>query len=182
MNYEKAIRNSSSLDEIFEIVKEIGREAIGVERLDIRILLTDLGYSYNGFIGAFYHYPTNTITLNLSPLREIAEKYPKLIKYYLFHLLLHEYVHALGVSKELRTRKIVYLISKEYFGENHILTQLSLDMGKVLLQLERENSISNYRKDFFEEIDEIFSEIFDNISGMMSSSWAEIDFSFDFDY
>ncbi len=153
MSYEREIRNASSIYDLFSIVKEIVGEYTGIERLNTEIVFSELGFYENGFIGALYHPYSNTIAINTSPLRKIVQRYPSLVKYYLFHLLLHEYIHALGISNEIKTRKLAHTISKKYFGEKHILTRLSINMKSIFYE-ERENF-----DDFFNEIDRIFSMI-----------------------
>ena len=44
---------------------------------------------------------------------------------FVYTLLLHEYLHALGHIREDKVRFLVYRIAKECFGEEHMATKLA---------------------------------------------------------
>lgn len=119
----------------FEEVKEIVRKSEKRSRAGLMLGLQELGSSLNGFIGAYFPVSSNIIVVNKSPLRRIINTNPKLIKPYGFHVLLHEYIHSLGFLDEQITRQKTYEISKKHFGENHIATQLSINMKKFFPNL-----------------------------------------------
>ena len=73
--------------------------------------------------------------LNNTPIRRIHETNPDLLKPYGFHVLLHEYIHSLGILDEDATRQKTYEISKEHFGEEHIVTQLSTNIHQFFPNL-----------------------------------------------
>jgi len=56
---------------------------------------------------------------------EAASKSKRLINSFVYVLLLHEYLHALGRPREAQVRPLVYKISRESFGQDHITTQLA---------------------------------------------------------
>jgi len=119
----------------FEEVKEIVKITENKSRAGLMLGLQELGASYDGFIGAYFPVSSNIIVLNKSPLKRIIETNSKLIKPYGFHVLLHEYIHSLGFLDEQITRQKTYEISKKYLGENHIATQLSINMKKFFPNL-----------------------------------------------
>ena len=90
----------------------------------------------------------------------------KIINYYVFHILLHEYIHALGVYDEQRTRKIAHIISDHYFGQNHTLTQLAKDVGKFFPQTKPKERIRvryiepSMPEDFDRQISQFINQIF----------------------
>ncbi len=49
-------------------------------------------------------------------------------------MLVHEYLHALGYVSEAEVRSLVYKISKECFGEDHIVTKLAEETPWMLLK------------------------------------------------
>lgn len=112
------------LIETFEEVKKIVRKSEGRSRAGLMLGFQELGSSMNGFIGAYYPVASNIIVMNQTPIRRIVETNPELLKPYGFHVLLHEYIHSLGFLNEAITRQKTYEISKEHFGEKHIITQL----------------------------------------------------------
>jgi len=123
------------LIDTFEQVKEIVRKEEGRSRAGLMLGFQELGATNNGFIGAYYPVASNIIVMNKTPLRRIAETNPKLLQPYAFHILLHEYIHSLGFLNETITRQKTYEISKKYFGEKHIITQLSTNIEKFFPNL-----------------------------------------------
>jgi len=97
--------------------------------------LQELGSTMQGFIGGYYPVESNLIVLNKTPLRRIHETDPVLMKPYSFHVLLHEYIHSLGVLDEGLTRRKTYFISSECFGEDHLVTEFAKDMNKFFPNL-----------------------------------------------
>ena len=120
------------LIEIFETVKEAVRKNEGRSRAGLMLGLQELGASVDSFVGAYYPVSSNIIIINKTPLRRIIQSNKKLLKPYLFHVLLHEYIHALGFLDEYITQQKTYEISRKYFGEDHIVTQLSTNIIKFL--------------------------------------------------
>jgi hypothetical protein len=90
--------------------------------------LQELGASLSGFVGAYYPVTSNIIVVNKTPLKRITETNTKMLKPYIFHILLHEYLHSLGFIDENITRIKTYQISKNYFGDKHIVTKLATNM------------------------------------------------------
>lgn len=135
MDYEKRLENAKSFADIFEIVKEIVKEYVGLEQAGLLVGLTDLGMHSKGFIGAFYSLEANMIIMNKKPLARILQTNPSLYKYYIFHVMLHEYVHSIGSYDEAQTRQLVYEISSHYFGNSHKVTQLALNIEKFIPNL-----------------------------------------------
>ncbi len=106
-----------SIQDIFELVKET------VSRY--------LGRFPQGFIGAYYAPSANTIVINSRILGKVKNTY--LYKPYIFHILLHEYIHSLGFYDEQETRQLTYRISKEL--DDPILIQLAEDMTRYFPEL-----------------------------------------------
>ena len=53
---------------------------------------------------------------------------------FVYSLLLHEYLHALGHAHESEVRSLVYIVSKECFGEDHTITELAETSPWILLK------------------------------------------------
>jgi len=116
----------------FESVKEVVRKIEGRSRAGLMLGLQELGAYMNGFVGAYYPVESNIIVMNKTILRRINETNPELLKPYSFHILLHEYIHSLGVVDEYAAKQKTYEISRKYFGEDHLVTEFSKDMRKFL--------------------------------------------------
>ena len=78
-------------------------------------------------LGAYHPLGTNNIVLNraLVHIVEVATESTLLVNAFVYILLLHEYLHALGRPSEAQVRPLVYKISRESFGEDHIATKLA---------------------------------------------------------
>ena len=135
MNFEKELEKAKTFSDIFEIAKEITRQHLGMEQAGLMVGISDLGSHSQGFIGAFYSLNSNMIIINKKPLARILHTNPSLYNYYLFHVMLHEYIHSIGSYDEMQTRQLVYEISEHYFGANHIVTQLASNMEKFMPNL-----------------------------------------------
>ena len=79
-----------------------------------------------------FHRFSSAIIFNKTPLRRITETDQKLIKPYVFAVLVHEYLHSLGYLDEQSARALSYNICKEIFGQDHPSTQIALDLNKFL--------------------------------------------------
>ena len=126
---------NQSLIETFEEVKKVVAKNEHRSRAGLMLGLQEIGASLDGFIGAYYPVASNIIIVNKTPLRRILETDKALLKPYIFHVLLHEYIHALGFLDEETTGQKTYEISKQQFGEHHIITQLSTDIRKFFPNL-----------------------------------------------
>jgi len=78
-------------------------------------------------IGAFHTMGTNGIVMNRTTLDMITHQARSLreINSYVYSILLHEYLHALGYAEEREVRKLVYDVSLDTFGPEHPATQIA---------------------------------------------------------
>ena len=107
------------MPEIFETVKKDVRKIFGRHRAGLSLGLAEMGMFKGGFIGGMHFHPGTEIVMNTSPLKIILESQPyEIIWAYTYHILLHEYIHSLGVIDERRCRTITLNISEEVFKDN----------------------------------------------------------------
>ena len=135
MIYKKSLKKANNFSDIFLLVKKIVQDYLGKDQAGLLVGLSDLGTYGQSFLGAFYSLDANTIIINKRPLNRIKQTQPNLYNPYVFHVLLHEYIHSLEVFDECQVRMLVYEITKKYFGENHLATQLALDLEKFIPNL-----------------------------------------------
>jgi len=135
MPYKKLLEKANNFSDIFLLVKGVVRNYLGKDQAGLLVGLSDLGIYGHAFLGAFYSLDANTIVINKRPLKKIKQVNPNLYNPYVFHVLLHEYLHSLGVFDEEQVLMLVYDITKKYFGKNHLATQLALNLEKFLPQL-----------------------------------------------
>ncbi|KCZ72421.1 hypothetical protein ANME2D_00848 [Candidatus Methanoperedens nitroreducens] len=127
-DFNTRFENSRTLADIFEVVKASVWESMEKKsRGGLMLGLANLGNHPQGFLGAFYPVGSNIIVLNKVPLRRIKETDPRLYKPYIFHVLLHEYLHSLGYLDESAVRQKVYEITRNTFGEDHLATRMAAD-------------------------------------------------------
>jgi hypothetical protein len=134
-SYDMKLDEAKTLSDIFEIVKEVVRKVMKTSRAGLTLGLAEMGGGEDYWIGAFYPIGSTTIIMNKTSLRRISETEPCLFNAYAFHVLLHEYIHSLGYIDERKTRNLVYQISREIFGEDHLVTQMADDISKFFPNL-----------------------------------------------
>ena len=126
-NFDTRLENTKTLADIFEVVKAAVWESQRKSRAGLMLGLANLGNHPQGFFGAFYPVGSNVIVMNKIPLERIKETRQELYKPYIFHVLLHEYMHTLGYLSESGVRLMVLEITKEVFGEEHLATNIAKD-------------------------------------------------------
>jgi hypothetical protein len=96
---------------------------LGEHRGAMMLFLDDLPMQF----GAYHALGTNNIVLNraLVHVAEAATNSEKLVNAFVYSLLLHEYLHALGHVPEAEVRPLVYEVSRSCFGEDHVTTKLA---------------------------------------------------------
>ncbi len=135
MNFPEIIDRARSLPDVFEVVKLAASQHLGRTRGGLMLALADLGNYPNGWFGAFFVVASNVIVMNKVPLLRIRETQPHLYKHYAFHVLLHEYLHALGFIDEARCRTLALEISQSLFGGDHLVTQIAEDVSRFFPNL-----------------------------------------------
>ncbi len=121
--FANKLDNSKSFTEIFSLVEDAVMCKYKARRA-VMLGLTDLGAHGNYLVGAFHPVGSELIVLNKTPLRRIKEVKPEYYNSYIFHILLHEYLHSLGVLDENTVRYLTVEICREILGEDHPATQM----------------------------------------------------------
>ena len=131
-NYRLKIDEAEGFSGVWELVKETVKATLGEHRLGMLLFLDDLPLQ----LGAYHQVGTNNIVLNRSLLNivESVTKSKKLVNAFVYSILTHEYLHALGHISEAEVNSLVYDISKQCFGEDHIVTTLAEKTPWALLK------------------------------------------------
>ncbi len=131
-DYRSRIGKSQGFSDVWEIVKDTVKDSLGKRRIGMMLFLDDLPLQ----IGAYHPLGTNNIVLNraLVQIAEATTKSKPLVNAFVYSLLVHEYLHAIGYVQEYKVRSLVYRVSKECFGEDHIVTKLAEQSPWVLLK------------------------------------------------
>jgi len=134
-DYRARLNEAKSLPDIFELVKSIVLRCLGKSRGGLMLGMANLGNHPQGFFGGFFTTGTNVIVLNKIPLQRIMETRQELYKPYVFHVLLHEYIHSLGYLDEEDVRSKVLAITRQTLGEDHLATQIASGSGEFIKHL-----------------------------------------------
>lgn len=114
---------------LFELAKRLVQERLGRSRVGIMLGLQGLGLSPSGFLGGYYVVGSNAIVLNRDVLHHIQANHPAYFNAYAFHVILHEYLHALGFLDEATVRRHAHAMSVEAFGTDHPATRIAAAMA-----------------------------------------------------
>jgi len=110
--------------DIFDLVKKAVKKTLGRNRAGLMLYLGDLPLQ----VGAFHPVGSNGIVVNRRLLKMVnmSTKSVTEINSFIFHLLLHEYLHSLGYVSERHVRKLVYEVSRDNFGTDHPVTEMAV--------------------------------------------------------
>ena len=117
--------------DVFELVKKSAERSLGKRRAGLMLYLAKLP----SHIGAFHTMGTNGIVMNRATLDMVTHGARSLreINSYVYSILLHEYLHALGYAEEMEVRKLVYDVSLDAFGPEHPATKIASSGPRVIL-------------------------------------------------
>jgi len=135
MEFVNKLNECSDFSCILDLVKSAVETTINRRRVGLILGLSDLPT----YIGAFHQIGSNFIVMNKRLLKEVIRSgNRKLINSYIFHILLHEYIHSLGCIDERKTQMLTYAISKEVLGSGHPATLIAKHgIGSVFSYLSR---------------------------------------------
>ena len=135
MNLIDRLNKCSDFSCIFDLVKLAVETTIGRRRVGLILGLTDLP----NYVGAFHQMGSNFIVMNKRLLKEVIRSGNReLINAYIFHILLHEYIHSLGYMNEQKVQLLTHAISEEVFGSDHPTTLIAkYGIGSVFSKISR---------------------------------------------
>jgi len=109
--------------DVFELVKKSAEQSLGRRRAGLMLYLAKLPTH----IGAYHTMGSNGIVMNRTTLDMITHQARSLreINSYVYSILLHEYLHALGYAEEREVRRLVYDVTLDAFGPEHPATRIA---------------------------------------------------------
>ena len=121
--YTKNLDKCTNFKEVFQLVKQSVKESLKAERVGLMLFLADLPYN----VGAYHQVGTNNIVMNRVLLNHVLEtsEETRQANSFIYSILTHEYLHALGYLKEEDTRALTYRISRDTFGDEHLATRMA---------------------------------------------------------
>jgi hypothetical protein len=134
MNFNGKLNDCSDFSCIFNLVKVAVEITIGRRRVGLMLGLSELPI----YIGALHQLGSNFIIMNKILFKKVlSSKNKQLINAYVFHVLLHEYLHALGYVNEQETQILSYLITEKTLGQRHPATLIAKHgIGSVFANLD----------------------------------------------
>lgn len=121
--FESALDEAMDYDQIFRVVRATTRSALGLERTGLGLALSDLPPS----LGAYWPVTGNLIVLNeglVQTMRSNARTQQE-FNSFVFVVLAHEYLHALGYLSEREVRPVTARVSRFAFGPHHPATRMA---------------------------------------------------------
>jgi hypothetical protein len=110
------LSSARTYDEIFSIVKAHVETALGLHRAGLTLGLASLPSG----IGAYHMVGSNMIVLNRSILEKVRKAEPKeILASFTYMLLLHEYLHSLGLMDEAQVKKASEEVAVRLLGSGH---------------------------------------------------------------
>ena len=121
-SYRERLEYADNLRDVWDVVKDSVKEVLGHYRIGMMLFLDDLPLN----LGAYHPVGTNNIVMNrrLIEIVEVATEDKNLVNAFIYNILLHEYLHAIGYLRESEIRTLLLQIAQECFGPDHIVTQL----------------------------------------------------------
>ncbi len=110
-------------DGIFRVVRAAVRGVLGVERPGLGLGLSELPPG----LGAYWQVTGNLIVLNANLVRTMKSmaKEPREFNSFVYVLLSHEYLHALGYLDEGEVRRVTARVARRAFGADHLVTRMA---------------------------------------------------------
>lgn len=125
----KRLAEADGLASLFALAKELVDEHLDRSRVGIMVGLQSLGLSPNGYLGGYYVAGSNAIVLNRDVLAHVEATRPELSNAYAFHVILHEYLHALGLFDEATVRENTLEVCRHALGPEHPATRIAATMA-----------------------------------------------------
>jgi hypothetical protein len=121
--YRSRLDHAKDFGDVFEVVKDTVKRSIGGYRVGLMLVLDDLPLQ----VGAYHPVGSNTIVMNRLFLQivQATASSKQVVNSFIYTILLHEYLHALGFLPESDVRPLVYRISMQCFGQDHLATRLA---------------------------------------------------------
>ncbi len=113
----------ASYDAVYAVVRAAVRSVLGIERPGLGLALSDLPPQ----LGAYWQVTGNLIVLNeglVEAMRTHARS-PVEENAFVFVLLAHEYLHALGYLDEAAVRRVTARVARDALGPEHLATRMA---------------------------------------------------------
>ncbi|MHA1379506.1 MAG: hypothetical protein ACTSRG_14125 [Candidatus Helarchaeota archaeon] len=120
------------IPDIFEKVKRDVDKVLNRHRAGLSLGLVEMGFTRGEFIGGMFFSGGTMILMNSTALKILISKneiVDDIVLAYIYHILLHEYIHSLGCLNERECRKIVYYVTKEIIADENDPARIMASRG-----------------------------------------------------
>lgn len=110
-------------DAVFRVVRAAVHRVLGIERPGLGLGLSNLP----AYLGAYWQVTGNLIVVN-EPLVETMRSHarsPLELNSFVYVVLAHEYLHALGYLDERAVRQVTARVTRTAFGADHPATRMA---------------------------------------------------------
>jgi hypothetical protein len=117
------LEHTANYDTVFRVVRGAVRLALGIERPGLGLGLSNLPPQ----LGAYWQVTGNLIVLNeglVETMRAHARS-PLELNSFVYVVLAHEYLHALGYLDERAVRQVTAYVTRTAFGADHVATHMA---------------------------------------------------------
>ncbi len=120
---DSPLEGPADYDQVFRVVRAAVRRVLGIERPGLGLALSNLPPN----VGAYWQLTGNLIILNEGLVRAMRSqaKSPLELNSFLYVILAHEYLHALGYLDEGSVRRVTAHVTREALGPDHPATAMA---------------------------------------------------------
>ncbi len=121
--FARVLDRTADYDAVFRVVRDAVHRVLGIERPGLGLGLSNLPPS----IGAYWQVTGNLIVLNegLVQVMRANATSPLELNSFVYVILAHEYLHALGYLDEGAVRKVTAHVTRTALGPDHPATRMA---------------------------------------------------------
>ncbi|MCI0557246.1 MAG: hypothetical protein MN733_02035 [Nitrososphaera sp.] len=146
LQFREKVAKLKDFNDAFELVKSTVLQKFGMHRAGLSLILQMMPSN----LGAYHMLGSNAIVMNsylLAAVKELAcstEEYNS----YLFMVLVHEYLHSLGIVDENAVRQMTFQLCSWMLGSDHAATRMAKEDPASLYPQLRSLMHSEFSRDF----------------------------------
>lgn len=119
------LESAEDFGDVFEVVRDSVETVLGERRVGLSLGLAELP----NMVGAMHGVGSNMILMNRTILDFVKRSARSTLEVnsFVYHILLHEYLHSLGHVDEKQVRALTRKVATEALGEDHLATRISTE-------------------------------------------------------
>lgn len=119
----RTLEGPADYDAVFRVVRGAVHRVLGIERPGLGLGLSNLP----PYVGAYWQVTGNLIVLNEGLVQAMRANAASSLEFnsFVYVILAHEYLHALGYLDETAVRKVTAYVTRQAFGPEHVATRMA---------------------------------------------------------